>query len=398
MAKKHYRKLRRLKNAGKKSDIVVKLKAMLYKTNVKIILAVILVVAVIVGIYLLNMYHTYDSYKVLASVETEIGEGSKYEAFGEFVVKYSENGVSYLDEEKTVWNDALEMKAPIIDVCSAYFAIADKNTNNIFVYNEEGRQIKLTTSYPIIKIEVAQQGVVAALLEDSQANYIEVFDKEGNLLVSHKALFEDKGYPLNFSLSEDGTKMIVSYLSMEGASLKNYVRFYNFSSAGKNSEDRMVGEFEQYGETIVPTVNFVTNDTAIAIGENVVSVYEMKDKPSLEETIEIEEEIEKVFYSEEYVGLVFENTNNKEKYRIDVYGLNGSKEMSTTTDMNFDTIKFSGENVLIYNDLNCKLVSFSGIEKFDYTFKGQIKGIIPVDGSKIFLLMSGTAIEKIQLN
>lgn len=397
VAKKYYRKFRRLKRTGEKSDFVVKMKALFYKTNIRVIVGIVLLAILCITIYILNVFHKYDSYKVLDSIKLDTAENSQYVSFEDFIIKYNEDGISYIDGEETVWNDAFEMKMPMVDVCNSYLAIADKNTNDILVYNKKGRQSKITTSYPIVKIEVAKQGVVAALLEDDNANYIEVFDKEGNQLVTHKALLEDQGYPLNFSLSEDGTKMMVSYLSIDGAVLKNVVRFYNFSSAGKNSKDRMVGEFDEYEETIVPTVEFISNTDAIAVGENVVSVYSMNDKPDLKKTIKVEDEIQKVFYNEEYVGLVFKNNNSNAQYRIEVYKLSGRRVMKADVSMYFDTIKFSGKNVLLYNDLNCKMVSFKGIEKFNYTFKGQIKDIIPIDGKKEFLLMSGTAIEKIKL-
>ena len=37
----------------------------------------------------------------------------------------------------------------------------------------------------------------------------------------------------------------------------------------------------------------------------------MKEKPSLKEEIKFKDEIQKVFYSDKYIGFVFKNTNNK---------------------------------------------------------------------------------------
>ena len=72
--------------------------------------------------------------------------------------------------------------------------------------------------------------------------------------------------------------------------------------------------------------------------------------------------------------------------------------MKTNVDMSFDTVLFSGDNVLMYNDLNCRIISLKGVEKFDYNFKGQINSIIPIDGSKTFLFMTNSTIEKVRLN
>lgn len=69
--------------------------------------------------------------------------------------------------ERSVRNET-----PIVDVCGDYLAIADKNSNTIYIFNKKGKVGEVNTSYPIIKIEVAQQGVVAALLEMKQVQII----------------------------------------------------------------------------------------------------------------------------------------------------------------------------------------------------------------------------------
>lgn len=397
MARRYARKFRRLKKETQSSTVVLNIRAILQNARVRMILAILLVVLLVSGIYLYNKYNKYDSYKVIKSIKTDSGAGSQYVSFEDFVVKYSSDGISYIDGEETVWDEAYEMKAPMVDVCGDYLAICDKNTNDIFLYNKDGRQGTITTSYPIIKLEVAEQGVVSALLEDKSANYIEVYNKEGKQLVSHKTLVDQNGYPVTFSLSDDGTKMIVSYLSIKSGTISNKVLFYNFSSAGKNSTDRMVGGFEQYKETIVPTVQFVSNNDAIAVGENVLSIYKMKKKPDLKEEVTFKDEVHKVFYNEEYVGLVFKNTNSKNPYRLEVYNLNGRRIMKTDIDMDFDTVKFAGKNVIMYNDMNCQIISLKGVKKFQHNFKEELKEIIPIDGSRTYLFMTNSLIEKIRL-
>lgn len=398
MARRHYRKFRRLKREGEQSQIVISLRAALRRRTVRLVIGIVLMMFVLGAVYLFSKYSKYDSYKVVNSIKVESGSDSKYILFEDFVVKYSSDGISYIDGEETVWEEGYEMKTPMVDVCNSYLAVADKNTNDIYIFNDDGRQGKVTATYPITKLEVAEQGVVAVLLEDKNSNYIEVYDKEGKQLVSHKTLINENGYPLNFSMSEDGTKLMVSYMTVQSGILKNKIMFYNFSAAGKNSSDRMVGEFGQYEETIVPTVQFVGNDDAIAVGEDVLSIYRMKDKPDLKEEIELKDEIQKVFYNEEYIGFVFKNTNSNEPYRIEVYNLNGNRVMKTNVNMAFDTVLFSGDNILMYDDLNCRIISLKGVEKFNYTFKGQINSIIPVDGSRTFLFMTNSAIEKVRLN
>lgn len=365
--------------------------------KIKVITIIGIVCALLLAIYLFCVYRTYNNYKVRKTIKIETGTNSQYQAFGEFVVKYSNDGISYINGTETIWNEAYEMKSPIVDVCGDYLAIADKNSNTIYIFNKKGKVGEVNTSYPIIKIEVAQQGVVAALLEEASANYIELYDKEGNLIVSHKSLLSENGFPLSFSISNDGEKMMTSYLSIKEGSTENQVIFYNFSNVGKDEVDRVVGTFNQYGETIVPAVYFVLNEDAIAIGDNVLTIYKMKEKPTIRKEIKFDKEIQKVFYNEKYVGLIFENSKGDTPYKMEVYSLSGEKIMSKEIEMNLDHVKFAGKNVLMYDDVTCELISLKGVVKFKHVFTKQLDAIVPMESTNTFLLMTKNKIEEISL-
>ena len=365
--------------------------------KIKVITIIGIVCALLLAIYLFCVYRTYNNYKVRKTIKIETGTNSQYQAFGEFVVKYSNDGISYINGTETIWNEAYEMKSPIVDVCGDYLAIADKNSNTIYIFNKKGKVGEVNTSYPIIKIEVAQQGVVAALLEEASANYIELYDKEGNLIVSHKSLLSENGFPLSFSISNDGEKMMTSYLSIKEGSTENQVIFYNFSNVGKDEVDRVVGTFNQYGETIVPAVYFVSNEDAIAIGDNVLTIYKMKEKPTIRKEIKFDKEIQKVFYNEKYVGRIFENSKGDTPYKMEVYSLSGEKIMSKEIEMNLDHVKFAGKNVLMYDDVTCELISLKGVVKFKHVFTKQLDAIVPMESTNTFLLMTKNKIEEISL-
>lgn len=365
--------------------------------KIKVITIIGIVCALLLAIYLFCVYRTYNNYKVRKTIKIETGTNSQYQAFGEFVVKYSNDGISYINGTETIWNEAYEMKSPIVDVCGDYLAIADKNSNTIYIFNKKGKVGEVNTSYPIIKIEVAQQGVVAALLEEASANYIELYDKEGNLIVSHKSLLSENGFPLSFSISNDGEKMMTSYLSIKEGSTENQVIFYNFSNVGKDEVDRVAGTFNQYGETIVPAVYFVSNEDAIAIGDNVLTIYKMKEKPTIRKEIKFDKEIQKVFYNEKYVGLIFENSKGDTPYKMEVYSLSGEKIMSKEIEMNLDHVKFAGKNVLMYDDVTCELISLKGVVKFKHVFTKQLDAIVPMESTNTFLLMTKNKIEEISL-
>lgn len=366
--------------------------------KIRIIIIVIIMTAIaIAGVTTYRRTVQYDSYRTEKSLDIDDGAGSKYVPYGQFFVRYGLDGISYLNGNETVWSQAYEMSNPMVDVCESYVAVADKGKNTIYIFDEAGKRGVVTTSYPILRIEVANQGVVAALLEEDTANYIEVYDKEGEPLISHKTLLGGSGYPLSFSLSNDGTKMVVSYVSVNSGIMESSVLFYNFSGVGQNEVDRMVGGFNHYESTIIPTVKFLDNNIAVAVGDDIVSIYKMREKPSLEKEIKISDEIKKIFYNEKYIGFVYDNTKDKNPYRVEVYSTNGAKVMDRTIDMEFDIIKLSGKNILVYDDMSCKIIAFNGNQRFDYRFKEAISDIMPTEKFREYLVITNNTVKKIKI-
>ena len=292
-------KVRQFKKSYLDFNFIDVIKKHTNRFTIKIAICVLVAIVAVIGIFLYKRYSSYDDYKVINSIKIDGSTESKYLSYKDFVIKYSGDGISYIDDDGTVWNEAFQMKSPMVDICGDYIAVADKNSNDVYIYNQDGNQGKVTTNFPIVKVEVAEQGVIAVLSEDKDANYIEVYDRDGNKLVIHKTLLDENGYPLDFSISKDGDKMAVSYITVNNGSMSNRVVFYNFSNAGKNSTDKIVGEFDQYKEVIVPTVKFVTNDDVVAAGENILSLYGFKYKPSFREDVKIKEEIQKKITREE---------------------------------------------------------------------------------------------------
>jgi hypothetical protein len=386
------------RNRNGYDDIRIELDVYKRNKRMRVIIILAMVAVVLLGCFIYQKTRTFSKYKVISSVDIQNGEDSDYLKYGDLLVKYSVDGISYIDGNKTVWNQAFEMKDPLIDSCGEYVAIADENGTEIYLFDEDGLVNTIDASYPIIRLEVASQGVVAAILEDSNTNYIELMDKDGEQLVASKTNLASNGYPLDFSISEDGTKMVVSYLYVSGGVMQSKVLFYNFSDVGQNEVDRMVGGFNQYASTIVPEVSFLTNDTAVAIGDNMFTIYSMKQKPEIIYETEFTDEIKQLFTSEDYVGFVFYNTDEQhsEQYKICVYNLKGKIVMSEYVNEVYDNIKLVGKNILTYNEKQCMLMTFSGKQKFEYDFKEDVVEILPIS-AKSYLFVTNNEIQRVKL-
>ena len=362
-----------------------------HKRNKKIrrlLIALIFVISVI-SIVVYYKVRKFKDIKVKSSIEITDGAESKYVKYGDMLVKYSEDGISYIGKKKIIWNYAFEMKEPLVDTCGEYVVAAQQGGTEIYLFNKSGLVKQMQSSYPIVKVDVAKQGVVACILEDEDTNYIEITDKDGNKLVAGRTELSSNGYPLDFAISEDGKKMVVSYLYVSSGVVQSKVLFYNFSDVGQNEVDRMVGGFNQYAQSVVPFVRFLTNDVAVCVADDRITLYSMKQKPSIISEEEFDEEIENICYSNEYVGVLLKNSSeqHKEDHRLVVYNLKGKEVMSLYTDELYENIDITDDYIYTYDDVNFKLLTFSGNARIDYAFKETVTDILQVNYRTYFVVM-----------
>ena len=65
-------------------------------------------------------------------------------------------------------------------------------------------------------------------------------------------------------------------------------------------------------------------------------------------------------------------------------------------DFKFSDICFVGKNVVMNDSSNCRMYSFSGVERFNYTFDKNIIKLVPLKDDK-YSLITGTDVEEIEL-
>jgi hypothetical protein len=289
-----------------------------------ILIAVLIIAGVGYLIYLDNK--VYTSYEVLETAQITDNYNGRFYEFGDYMLRYSEDGIAYLNGSKTYWNHAFEMREPIIDICNSYVAVAEQKSNTIYICNNKGFQGQVETEYPIVGLDVSDNGIVAAITgENSELSYIEVIDEDGTRIAKGQSVLSSQGCPVDISISEDGTKLVVSYLCVGSGVIQSKVVFYNYSEIGKNEVDRFVGGYN-FDKTMVARVEFVNNDTVVAFGDDKVVLYSMKQKPSVIAEISIDKEIKSIFYDEEYIGLVLANGQVDNPYNMVVYDIEGKKD------------------------------------------------------------------------
>lgn len=363
-------------------EIVRKARKRVRRKRLKIflIIAVILIGAGI-GLFQYFRNYQYTDYEVVWEKEIKEGSFVGYMDFGSNVLKYSKDGASYIDNQgKEIWAQSYEMKSPAACVNGDYAAIADQQGNSIYIFDKAGYTGTATTLLPIIKATISAHGVVAAILEDSTANYIYFYKNDGSVLeITFKALLNgDVGYPVDISLSPDGTQLIGAYAYLKSGALNGRVAFHNFAEIGKSRQNRLVGGFDEpYESSLVARVHFLDETYSCAFADNSVSFYSTKNalSPELLKQVMVEEEIRSVFYSNKYVGIIVNNAEGENPDRMNIYNPDGSLVFSEAFHYQYTQADIDGERVILYNEDSCRVYDMSGRLKFEGTFDFPVSKI-----------------------
>ena len=182
--------------------------------RIRIIVAGVLLVTAAVAVFLLIHLQTYTSARTVASYEIGSSGSESYLEFADGVLKYSKDGIAFMDRKgEERWNQPYQIKNPVVSTYSGdAAAVADKGGNTIMVLDRDGLKGEMQTALPIEKVTVSAQGIVCAVLKDDPSPRILCYDAAGTVLAELTTSLTGTGYPMDVSISEDGTLLLVSYL------------------------------------------------------------------------------------------------------------------------------------------------------------------------------------------
>lgn len=362
------------------------LRLFLYRA-LKSLLVLIPAVGLVVGAFIL--YTNFQNKEYLTcevSWEKEIAEGgaSVYTAYGSNVLKYNQDGASYINSAgDVVWNEAYEMRAPMVAINGSYAAIADREGRSIYIFDENGCQGQVSTTLPVTAITVAGQGMVAALLEEDEVCYINFFDRAGGRLdIEVKMWMNSQGYPVSFALSPSGTQMMLSCIYADAGSMQNKLAFLNFSEVGEELQDRTAGGFE-LGGTVSPQVIFMGDTRACAFLDNGLAFFSMQQlspkTPLLPEPgtrVTYAEEIRSVFYDNTRIGVITAGRDGDFLYQLYLYDSSGRLLLDKGIDFDYETAQVSNYGICLYNDSECRIYALNGRQKYAGELGGTIGKIV----------------------
>ncbi len=385
------------KNAIPRVSYREKIKSHKFTIFYRIILVVILIAAITAAALIQWQNKVYTENVELSSVGINITQDVKLMPFSGHLLSYSKDGANCMDTKgNAVWNQTFEMQNPMVDICQNVVAIGDYNGRTIYVMDTTGAMGNITTNRPVRDFCVASNGVVAAVLDDTDVTLICLYDAKGNELVRFRTTMKESGYPVNVSISPSGELVCVSYMFVDSGQMKSSVAFYNFGAVGQNNTDNYVSGYD-YLNAIVPLTHFLDNRSIFAVSDDRIMFYSGAQKPvSVAETL-VSEEIRGVYYGDEYIGLVFNSTQGSSRYRLDVYQKSGAFQQSIEFDLEYTNILFHEDQIIIHNESQCSIYNSKGVQKYDGKFSKTVLVLIPLSGNYRYMVVTPDSIDTIEL-
>ena len=349
----------------------------------------ITVVAVIAAVCLVFLYvekRSYHSYKVLNTSEQEDVVSTQYVEMDGDILRYSPDGVSVVDSSmNTVWNETYTMQNPIADVNGSRAVIADSEGTSLYICDKKGVTGTVTTSYSIVKVRVAANGMVAAILDNDENTWINFYNSDGSLVAENLTKIDDPGYPMDVAVSDNGV-MMVTFQYVDGSKTTSYVAFYNYGDVGQNEDDRIVSGYT-YENVVIPQVECISESQYIALRDDGFSTYQGYQIPKEVKTINVKQEIVSTFFDDQRIGLVFKNNSKDSEYTMEVYSMNGQLKFRKNFNVAYSTIKMSDGNIIMYNSSQICVMNSRGVQKYMGSVDGTIRDFFKIGWNKYLMVM-----------
>lgn len=360
------------------------------------ILFIIILIVMVVGYGIYRIFASFEAYEVSSTLEKEDAEETSYMDFSDNLLSYSRDGAFYRDYSgNLIWNETYEMDNPQVEICDDKLLIYDKTGTRALIQSVTGNIGSISTTLPIVEADVSSNGNVAVLMQEGNTGYLTLYDVEGNTLASGEVHTGNSGYPVSIALSSDGENMMVSLINLNDGDVKSTILFYNFGSEGEKKEDHIVGNFS-YSNLIIPEVDYVEDDNAIAFGDNEIIVYSGTKEPKVKNEQFFSKEIKTVFHNDQYYGVVVsaeDGTNT-----LGIYNLRGKRRFETVIEGSYTRASFTKTNeVLLTDGQQVSLYTLLGVLKFQYKFNGGIYQMIPWESYRTYIILEKGKMERIRL-
>ena len=382
-----------------------------HKKQMYVIAACAAAALIVLVIFLVSIFRTYSSYETVSSYTHSRESNDQYIRFCGNIVQYGGDGITCLDSSgSSLWSKSYEMEQPVLAAANDYLAVGDQGGGSIYLFDEAGFLTQIETPYPVRQLAVADNGYTAAVLEESDACRLMLYDANGDVIVEGQAHLDDSGYPAAIALSADGTTLAVSYLQISSGELSTELTFYDFSNT-ESGTAQSEASYTYAGEMIVRLA--VIGGNFAAFSGTYARVF-TGGSLSLRREIAYSGEAESIVIGTDRFGIVcaaqtesesadasgdelIQSEEAQDLWELDVYGKSGSRIAHAEFEGDYQDIVFleNGSTAVLGTD-SCRIISPLGLTRFSGMFDSSICGIFS-NGMSGYILIFSDRIERVRL-
>ena len=311
-----------------------------------------------------------------------------YKAGEERLFVYSNDGARALDASgNALWEISYQLDNPDVVYCKDMAAVADVGGTSVYVVAENGIPYNYEVIYPIIKHEVARQGVTAVLLDNGTEDFIQMYDINGTLRVDINTKTKADGIPIDIALSPDGKKLVTLYVTFQGNAMVCKTTFYNVGEVGKNNINNIVGQKTFSENLLAYDVQFINEETLCVLLENGFVLYRMPETPELICEITIPEPIHEIICVENGLFVVKETTDKQKT--LSFFDAKGKERSILKEVPEYESIAASSDEVVFFSPQRVTSYRINGSQKFSAAFAQSLEAVYPAGGNRYFLVNTG---------
>lgn len=365
---------------------------------VLLVLLVLVIGAGVVAVYLWNQSRSepYDSFETVWTGTLNRNAAMEYIPYCDGYMKVSRDGAEAVNGYGSLaWNVSYDMNEPVAAVCREYAAVGDYGNKLVYMMDGTGTLYWKNVPYPIREVETSAVGVTAVRMNEGMSDYIQLVTLAGDVLVEIMTLENRDGFPVDIALSEDGTKLVTSYLVINDAKAEGWLTFYNFGEVGQNYANNLTAVFKY--EDVIPEIRFMDNDTVCVFKKDGMDLYTVPELPELVAELSSEEPILRVCNDDKHLAVMTDNAKNGSVARAVVYDKKAQVVFDRTIMEMFDDILLSGEDIVFYNKDACLVMGLNGQLKFNSPLEGaNILELMPVGEKNALMILEEETVKTIR--
>ena len=363
--------------------------------EVLLVMMIMYILTIGVLLWMFLGYRHADLHRI-ASISAE--DGTAYANLNGNVVQYGGSGAVCINSRgETLWTVSYEMQQPIVSVSGNVIAIANRNGYYVYVMNPDGLMGTIHTMLPIQNIASAENGEVAVVMSDSRTTWVRLYTAKGKEIAYLVRTMAENGYPIAAAISPDGETLCLSSVQMSSTSVKSNVSFYNFGRAGSKVPDHLV-DYSDFIDETIPYVRYLDDSTCVGVSDKRLILFKSTFLHRFGSTnIMFSENLQGVFSSDNFTGLLFTNTTGKSQYRLDIYNRNGKRVGDIHFSMQFTHLSIAGDKVYINNEHECQIYSLNGQCLYNGSLGSSIRALIPGATLNDLMVVTAGEIDSVRL-